>query len=93
MSYISANAMVLWYVLREERGQSWKEGIYPEHKEKVFGLSDVEWADYDKFIFMLWPDLSVAPGPAYGMTSRGAGVVHRLVEGEGELAGGPRGQG
>ena len=27
------------------------------------------------------------------MTSRGAGVVHRLVEGEGELAGRPRGQG
>ena len=51
----------------------------------------MEWADYDKF--MLWPDLSVAPGPAYGMSRGGAGAVQSLVEGEGELAGGPRGQG
>ena len=38
-------------------------------------------------------DLSVAPGPAYGMPGCGAGAVHRLVEGEGELTGGPRSQG
>ena len=42
---------------------------------------------------MILYDLSETPGPTYGMSSSGAGAVHPLVEGEGELAGGPRGQG